>query len=165
MHFCPRTQCCRSWHTACLANANWFIKTPVDLPQRLESLDGDWTPSGATDGAKPGPKKKARVQSSLTPLPQENPYARIPPGLLAVARQPIARGGSLGIVGNVRSVARARKMLQNALKGIEGVPEDWEARLGKVHDVSTIGPSADMGKVKGKGKVFAYQCPQCGEPI
>ena len=131
----------------------------------MESLDHAWTPS-AVDGTKPSPKKKARVQASSA-LPQADPYAGVPAGLLAVARQPIARGGPLGIVGNVRSVVRARKMLQNALNGVEDIPDDWEGRIGKVYDASMTGPPGGKGKGKGKraGKALAYQCPQCGEPI
>lgn len=133
----------------------------------MESLDSDWSPSAAEDGTEPRPKKKARVETSV--LPPADPYAAIPAGLVAVARQPIARGGSLGIVGNVRSVVRARKMLQNALRGVERISDDWKDRIGKVYDASGIEPAEekmDKGKKgKGRAKMLAYQCPQCGEPI
>jgi hypothetical protein len=122
----------------------------------MESLDGKYI---SRDAPKSSPKKKARATTASTLDPS---YARIPTELLAVAQQPVARGGALGVVGNVRSVVRARTMVQNALKGIEDIPEDWIERLGTVYDVTGTGPAADM---KDKQRALSYQCPQCGEPI
>ena len=159
MHFCPRSGCRRSWHAPCLAKANWLIKSEEDLPQRMESLDGKYA---SADALKSSPKKKARSTKSKDGSVLNDPYARMPTELLAVARQPIARGGPLGLVGNVRSVVRARTMVQKALKGVEDIPESWEEMLGNVYDASKIGPAAET---KGKSPAIAYQCPQCGEPI
>lgn len=122
----------------------------------MESLDGKYV---SRDAPKTSPKKKPR--SARAPALDPS-YARIPKELLAVARQPIVRGGVLGVVGNVRSVVRARTMVQNVLKGIEGIPENWEEKLGKVYDVSGTGPTADP---KRKQPALSYQCPRCGEPI
>lgn len=156
MHFCLRPGCRRSWHAPCLAKANWLIQSVQDLPQRMESLDGTYA-SSDTSGA--SPKKKARLTE---PNELTNLYAQIPTELLVVARQPISRGGALGVVGNVCSVFRARTMVQNALRSVEEIPDNWEEKLGHVYDVSGIGPVA---QTKGKRPALAFQCPQCGEPI
>ncbi|KAF8581058.1 hypothetical protein K439DRAFT_255742 [Ramaria rubella] len=160
MHFCPRTGCLRAWHASCLANANWFFKSPVNFLQRMESLETSSLPS------EPSPKKKVRIKKTQAAQAIEalaDSYAQIPADLLAIARQPIVRGRSLGIVGNVRSVVRARKMLQNALKGAESIPEDWLGALGTVYDADVIAPPPT--KAKKKGVPLAYECPRCGEPI
>ncbi|KAF8518484.1 hypothetical protein JB92DRAFT_2902684 [Gautieria morchelliformis] len=159
VHFCPRPGCRRSWHAPCLAKTNWLIKSEENFSQRMVSLDRDYV---SPDAPKSNPKKKARPAKSKEASVLNDPYARMPTELLAVAQQPIARGGVLGLVGNVRSVFKARSMVQNALKGIEDIPEDWEARLGKVFDVSGIGPAATK---HGTRSAVSYQCPKCGEPI
>jgi len=116
----------------------------------------------STADTKPVPKKKARTKA-VPPRNKPDPYANIPAGLLAVARQPIARGGyDLGVVGNVRSVTRARRMVQDALAGVSDIPDDWAETLGTVFDASLLGPSDE---VKRKAKALSYQCPSCGEPI
>lgn len=157
MHFCPRPGCLRSWHAPCLVKANWLIKSGTDFPQRMESLDREYT---RADRPKSRARKKARLSKPEDSV-ISNSYGRMPTELLAVARQPIVRGGALGMVGNVRSVVRARTMVQKALKSTEDIPENWADLLGKVYDVSKLGPA----KTKGARLVFAYQCPRCGEPI
>ncbi|KIJ51050.1 hypothetical protein M422DRAFT_44246 [Sphaerobolus stellatus SS14] len=163
MHFCPRPNCQKAWHIQCLEKNSWFIKSPENFEQRTESLD-HYISSGATPSPK---KKKARTKSkplstTATTPAESDAYSHIPAALLAVARQPIARGGKLGIVGNVRSVTRARKMVQDALAGAADIPDDWAEKLGKVFDANLLGPSDET---KQKTKALSYQCPSCGEPI
>lgn len=103
-------------------------------------------------------RKRARLNRESR---DGNPYERIPKELLDIARQPIIRGRSMGVVGNICSVTRARKLLRAAMRDGEQVPEDWKDSLGVIYSVADL-KAVNTFQAK---KVLAYACPKCGEPI
>jgi len=79
----------------------------------------------------------------------------LPPDLVKVAQQPIVKGGKAGVVGNVRAVVRARRMIYRAITDTSSVPDDWDRAI----DVSrTLTLSA--GK-----RIPALVCPKCQSSI
>jgi hypothetical protein len=87
-------------------------------------------------------------------LPVPKLLAALPPELVSIAQQPIVKGhGAGGVVGNVRAVTAARRMVYRAISGEGFVPYDWQQRvagpaLGR--DISAFPP---------------LLCPQCQGPI
>jgi hypothetical protein len=100
------------------------------------------------------PTKKSRVTlPSASPEPEEL-LSSFPSDLVKVAEQPIVKGGSAGIVGNVTYVVNARRLVYDALE--EGrVPEDWE----DIVDVQRA-----VVNIRGK-EIPALVCPDCQGPI
>lgn len=156
IHFCPRTTCLQGWHDHCLERNNWYIKTLENFEQRIESMGGEFNIDMQVDQS--SSRKRARLNRESR---DGNPYERIPKELLDIARQPIIRGRSMGVVGNICSVTRARKLLRAAMRDGEQVPEDWKDSLGVIYSVADL-KAVNTFQAK---KVLAYACPKCGEPI
>jgi hypothetical protein len=101
-------------------------------------------------------KTKNRVTlPSASPEPEEL-LSVIPADLVKVAEQPIIKGGSAGIVGNVTYVVNARRLVYEALT--EGrVPTNWV-------DIVDVAKGV-VKTVGGKRKIPALLCPDCQGPI
>jgi hypothetical protein len=55
----------------------------------------------------------------------------IPTSLLNIAQQPIVKGfGVTSVVGNVRPVVEAQRMIYKALGGLTPIPDSWEEEIG-----------------------------------
>lgn len=156
IHFCPRITCLQGWHDHCLERNNWYIKTLENFEQRIESMGGEFNIDMQADQS--SSRKRARLNRESH---NTNPYERIPKELLDIARQPIIRGRSMGVVGNVCSVTRARKLLRAAMRDGQQVPEDWKSSLGVIYSVADL-KAVNTFQAK---KALAYACPKCGEPI
>lgn len=81
---------------------------------------------------------------------------------MTVAQQPIIKGGHAGVVGNVRWVVNARRMLYNALAMYGGnvvpVPDDW------AEDVD-VEKAVKHSIRNGKKRIPALMCPECHGPV
>jgi len=91
---------------------------------------------------------------SASPEPEQL-LSSLPTDLVKVAEQPIVKGGSAGIVGNVTYVVNARRFVYEALSQ-GSVSEDWD----KIVDVER-----GIVKVSGKKEIPAFVCPGCQGPI
>ncbi|KDQ56822.1 hypothetical protein JAAARDRAFT_158053 [Jaapia argillacea MUCL 33604] len=164
MHFCPRPSCRASYHRECLLKAKW-VETSTsgrDLRLLCSNPDSDDTFEMRTLG----PRRK-RVKLDLvagsTYAPSgdrslEEALDYLPTGLVKIAQLPIMKGvEGGGLVGNVRSVVAARRMVYEALMSVSGplaVPSNWEERV----DLSEV-PSSR--RAKQLSKIPLFRCPQC----
>lgn len=122
----------------------------------MESMGGDFNID--IQAAQPSPRKRARSNRDFS---STDPYEKVPQELLEIARQPVIRGRGMGVVGNVCSVTRARKLIRVAIQDGEQILNDWKSSLGVVYSMADLkAASAPQAK-----KVLAYACPKCGEPI
>jgi hypothetical protein len=159
MHFCPRPSCRRFYHQKCLG---WPSKDASEHHLHLlaSSPDSDKTivlESLVTTLEPPRKKRRGRPSKSekqdTAIRTVEGVLENLPSDLLLVAQQPLVRGGTFregGVTGNVRAVARARRMVYEALRGTP-LPEAWEDEVDVDRAVYTKKP----------GKASAYLCPQC----
>ncbi|GJJ08660.1 hypothetical protein Clacol_002879 [Clathrus columnatus] len=123
---------------------------------RMESLDGEFNIDLQLDQRSPRKKARRHQESQNTDL-----YEKIPKDLLEIARQPIIRGRSMGVVGNVCSVTRARKLISAVMRDGEEIPENWKSSLGLIYGANDV-RAANIVNAK---KALGYACPKCGEPI
>ncbi|KAJ7216427.1 hypothetical protein GGX14DRAFT_518118 [Mycena pura] len=99
MHWCPRLQCCRGYHRGCLIdNACHGVSASRDAVIRARLAN-----TADTDTLFVLPD--TRTMSSV-----------IPAQLMHLAAQPIMRGGTHGVAGNVAAVVRARRVVHIALQ-------------------------------------------------
>lgn len=162
MHFCPRPSCLKSYHRSCLVKASYVDNSDFAcLPTRLLASSPDTDEPFEFPEAEPLPKRtRLKADSNRfkrLPDPEEL-LSSLPADLVTVAQQPIVKGGNTGIIGNIRSVVNARRMLYAALAIYGGsiipVPDDWEESI-----------DIERAVVKRKKKIPALICPDCQGPI
>lgn len=169
MHFCPRPNCRKSYHRRCLVKASYVdTSDEANLPIRLLASSPDSDEPFEIPTYEPPRKKQKQIHRghvhptanktrvtlpSASPEPEEL-LSSLPADLVNAAEQPIIKGGSAGIVGNVTDVVKARRLVYDALN--EGsLPEDWA----DIVDVDSA-----VLKVDGK-KIPALLCPACQGPV
>jgi hypothetical protein len=145
MNFCPRPACRRSYHRTCLVKARYVDNDTETRDHRLltSSPDTDdiFELSSLSD------------DRSMTPPPLDELLSTLPADLVKVAQQPIIKGiNSGGVVGNVKSVVTARKMIYEALKTDSSIPFNW------ADDLETIPASLTRN-------LPALLCPKCHGPV
>ena len=122
MHFCPRPDCLRWYHAACLSSRD---RTPSDTHAYLLALP----PSAPSSSSSPKKtKKEAAAAASYAP----DRLAKVPVALLSLVARPITRGSpGSGIVGNAEQTLRAREVLKVFCEGKEeGVAKGWRTQCG-----------------------------------
>ncbi|KZT28278.1 hypothetical protein NEOLEDRAFT_909545 [Neolentinus lepideus HHB14362 ss-1] len=139
MHLCPRPSCRRWYHRVCLVNQGCVENntTKRGREDRLLALSPDSDesfPLAAYKNPVPVPAH-SRGKCTVTSkgrgkgksIVHVTPLETLPEELVEIARLPIIKGAKAGgIVGNVRGVVAARRMVYAALEGRELVPEEWE---------------------------------------
>jgi hypothetical protein len=166
MHFCPRPNCRKSYHRQCLVKSYIDTSNTANLPTRLLASSPDTDEPFEFPSYEPPRKKQKQIMrkgvennKSRVTLPSASPepeelLSSFPADLVKAAEQPIIKGGSAGIAGNVTYVVNARRLVYGAI--MEGsVPEDWE----EIVDVQKA-----VVKVNAK-KIPALVCPNCQGPI
>jgi hypothetical protein len=145
MHFCPRPACRRSYHRRCLVKSRNRDKDVDTRDLRLLAASPDTDEifdlaSLSDDG-------------SATPPPIDELLSTLPVDLVDLARQAIIKGvDSGGVVGNVKPVIKARRMIYEALKTGGSVPVDWANGIGMI----PASPPRDLP---------ALVCPKCRGPV
>ncbi|KAF8065269.1 hypothetical protein FPV67DRAFT_1696385 [Lyophyllum atratum] len=196
MHFCPRPACRRWYHASCLVGAGYRdgdgdaeggkagrgrrllgMSPDVDGEGGLEEMGGGEGGKGRGRGGRKGERGRGGGGGEPDPDQDANSNAdssstllsTLPPDLLLIASQPIVRGAAFpagGVSGNVGGVVRARRMVYNALRGGEEVPEDREGVLGVgVGEAVVEGKGKGKKRVKPRESVAALLCPECGGAI
>lgn len=130
MHFCPRPSCRKAYHRDCLAENNCVETSPRGREDRLlaSSPDSDEPFPLASYQASPGKRKRGGGKGKEAV--RSSPLDALPEELLRVARLPITKGVRAGgLVGNVRSVVTARRLVYAALENHGILPEDWEDQI------------------------------------
>ncbi|KAJ7735662.1 hypothetical protein DFH07DRAFT_967127 [Mycena maculata] len=98
MHWCPRPDCRRAYHTACLLNNEHILLVrnshDVVCLRLASSADAD---------------EPVKIPEGATML-------QLATELVALAAQPIVRGGAHGVVGNVAVIVRARRVVHAAIQ-------------------------------------------------
>ena len=130
MHFCPRVNCRQWYHGNCL-NDNGHISE--------KSLD-------------------ERAQELLD-IPQARIHS-VPPKLLRLACEPIIRGHTHGIVGNVKAVCEAREWAQ-----LCAATPLSENRSGLVLNGITLDRWLDSLEGNEVEEELIYICPVCKTPV
>lgn len=156
MHFCPRPACRRSYHRQCLANNNKYRDRDLetrDLRLLASSPDTDevfdlftlFSRSPEYDG------------TGHQPISPSGLLLRFPSDLVLIAKQPIVKGvNSGGVVGNVRTIVNARRMIYEAIESATPVPGNWSCEM----DVDTSLPQKG-----GTDNIPALLCPKCRGPV
>ncbi|KAG1721463.1 hypothetical protein EDB19DRAFT_1772800 [Suillus lakei] len=148
MHFCPRPACCIAYHQGCLqkptqrpnaaARARMFIECWPDTDEKLSIED--------LVGSQPCRKRRKGHKSSIS-----DPLEQFPEELVRVAQQQIMKGRQAGgVVGNVRAVVAARRLIYRGLLDGSALPTDWKD---KVDVKKAIPPQRKSSPV--------FECPQC----
>ncbi|KAF7332619.1 hypothetical protein MKEN_00144700 [Mycena kentingensis (nom. inval.)] len=154
-HWCPAPDCRRGWHRKCLLgqnNVNGETTAHQLAYARIANVDSE-------SKENPGPPALPPIEK-LTML--------VPPDLLLLAAQPIVRGGSYGVVGNVAIVLHARRFVHTALISDTDLELDrWllDSTFNKWEDtiMENLGLGADCA---GAGLTsLALQCPNCSKSI
>lgn len=147
MHFCPRPTCRVAFHQECL---RLLARTESNTTAGVRHLLECW----------PDTDKKVTVESLVrrqrgSGYSTSDPLDEFPAELLMIAQQQILKGVKAGgVVGNVKPVVAARKLIYKTL--LEGVPfpDDWMSQI----DVDTaIFPQEEGFPV--------FLCPLCKSPI
>ncbi|KAG0703547.1 hypothetical protein DFH29DRAFT_436230 [Suillus ampliporus] len=148
MHFCPRPSCRVAFHQGCLvppeyksnkaARARAFIECWPDTDEKLfveELVD-----------SRPCRKRRKGSETSIS-----NPLEEFPKELVKAAQQQIVKGVQAGgVVGNVREVVAARRLIYNSLLDGSTLPTDWRDWV----DVEAAIPPT-------KKSLPVFVCPQC----
>jgi len=157
MHFCPRPSCRRFYHQKCLSSSSHPVHLLASSPDSdstviLEDLIATSEPPKKRPRGRPS-KSQAQDDQIAAVRRAEHFLGTLPPDLVLVAQQPIVRGaafGAGGVVGNVRMVVQARRMVYEALQGTS-LSEGWVEELGVRRAVF----------MKKPGKMPVFECPQC----
>jgi hypothetical protein len=142
MHFCPRPSCRAAYHQECLTrltklDARKFIESWPDTTEKISIED--------LAGSRPRRKRRKGPESSIP-----DPLEQFPKALVKAAQQQIVKGFQAGgVVGNVKSVVAARRLIYCSLLEGSPLPTDWEDKI----DVEAIPPER-------KG-TLVFQCPYC----
>ncbi|OAX37132.1 hypothetical protein K503DRAFT_251758 [Rhizopogon vinicolor AM-OR11-026] len=147
MHFCPRPTCCLAFHQECLL---MYKQHESNTAARARRLLECW----------PDTDKKLSVETLIrrgkgSGYSMSDPLKEFPEELLQTAQQQIVKGVQAGgVVGNVKSVVAARRLIYKTL--IEGsiLPVDWMSQV----DVDTVVHLQDKG-------FPVYLCPECRSAI
>ncbi|KAG1737550.1 uncharacterized protein EDB91DRAFT_482925 [Suillus paluster] len=152
MHFCPRPACRIAFHQECLvlpvpklnksARFRKFIESWPDTDEKLsveELVD-----------SRSCRKRRKGLESSIS-----DPLEEFPEELVKAAQQQIVKGFQAGgVVGNVREVVAARRLIYNSLLDGSTLPADWKD---KVDVEAAIPPN--------KRNFPVFLCPLCESPI
>lgn len=172
MHFCPRPSCRRFYHRACLVQDDSISKNASgDRDLQLLTCWPDTDEALTLGELAPAPrspiKKRRKSNDKDTTVQQrtdEDILASLPPNLVKIASQPIVRGAAFvkgGIVGNMKAVVKARRIVYEAVRdGIE-VADDWSQEVGKVSN-AVVDPGILGAGGRGKKIVLiTLLCPNC----
>ncbi|KAJ7177808.1 hypothetical protein C8R46DRAFT_1075008 [Mycena filopes] len=120
MHWCPRPSCRRGYHRECLIeNAYQVLRKG-----RYNLVCARLSSSPDTD--------------EPVVIPTEDNIRRVPEQLVALAAQPMVRGGRHGVAGNVAIVVRARRVVYRALfilardQSVSGSNSDSDSESSKI---------------------------------
>ncbi|KAJ7625537.1 hypothetical protein FB45DRAFT_921689 [Roridomyces roridus] len=135
MHWCPRPNCRRAYHDACLRNGEHYMA--LDPPPRWRSKVLN-------------PIIHRRLASSADT--EDNVIipcrpSRIPTDLLRLAAQPIVRGGPRGVAGNVAMVVRARRVVLLAIQELDR-PKQIDSDDGDSTDSEQSGSESDPSDIR-----------------
>ncbi|TFK52994.1 hypothetical protein OE88DRAFT_1724729 [Heliocybe sulcata] len=167
MHLCPHPSCRRWYHRTCLV-IRGSIESKVTKREREDSLlssspDSDEPfPVAAYQHPVPMPSpKKGRGpgtgRGKGKSIVHVSPLATLPEDLLETARLPIVKGAKVGgLVGNVRGVVAARRIVYAALEGREPVPKGWREKV--IDGCKAIREEAAYGW---EDEAPPLKCPQC----
>jgi hypothetical protein len=162
MHFCPRPRCRSAYHRECLLEAGHTEPDSPDRDLRLLACSPD-TNSDPPTTAEPPLKKRSRGRpakhgvSFMATL--SNLISTVPRELVELAQQPIMKGGKDGsIVGNVKSVIRARRMIYGVIGGTASLSSDWKTL------VDATATSSVRRRTR-KEAIPPLVCPKCKGPI
>jgi hypothetical protein len=173
MHICPRPSCRRAFHRDCLIAALSVepAKSKHDRHLRLitTSPDDDTvftlsdlvpTPSAPVTKTR---KKKTDVPDP-TPKTSEEILASLPIALIQIAQQQIVRGvfGG-GLVGNVKAVTTARRLVYEAVQE-ENLRDDWEEIIASAGPMSNTGGVVRKKAKKGE-EWDMLVCTNCKGPV
>jgi len=128
MHFCPRPACCLAFHPECLVTLETCIhkesNTAYDAWKFLESWPDTDEKLSVEDLTIDSPPCRKRRKGSETSI--SDPLKDFPEELVQAAQQPIVKGmGAGGVVGNVKAVVAARRLIYNTLREGSTLPTDW----------------------------------------
>ncbi|CAK5263292.1 unnamed protein product [Mycena citricolor] len=127
MHMCPRPRCRRVYHQSCLLERQHYLEMTNPLARLLVSPDCN---EPVTLPAFSDRKRRAYLSAAWTDIPED---------LVLLASKPMVRGGAalpgLGITGNARDVAYARRTIYAALSDGHKVPERWEESVDLEHSL------------------------------
>jgi hypothetical protein len=131
MHFCARRGCRQAYHQQCLLRAGHmeFPSTDRDFRLLSSSPDSDADVSVTDLSAIQSQGGDQRGQPSEDPwmATLSEVISTLPPELSELASQPILKGGEGGsVVGNVKSVVAARRMVDNVVTGPPSLSEEWQ---------------------------------------
>jgi hypothetical protein len=138
MHFCSGLGCHQFYHLECLIKGN-FIE-PDDL--KLSRPHSMVTCSPDTDHTFILPDLFNAITTHPHTLDRSTMHLEddlnelltgfdILTPLLNISQQPIVKGfGFTGVVGNVRPVVEARRMIYKALGDLTPIPDSWEEEMG-----------------------------------
>ena len=159
MHFCPR--CFKAYHRHCLLEAA-SLDFDSNRKFRLISCSPATTanttyPIANLDDPKSSRKKRNRCGRTPSMANFRRLISAFPNELLELAKQSIVKGGKDGtIVGNIKSVIGARRMVCEAINGPATLPDDWR-RLLDLKPASKTCTEQDVPP--------PLLCPECGSPI
>ncbi|KAG9313767.1 hypothetical protein JVU11DRAFT_6126 [Chiua virens] len=155
LHFCPRPNCLKFYHQACLVKHGYVEKTRKH--RVLETWpDVDRTVPLEDFETHPGPPKKKQRRNHATPRKNINEsIAGLPEELLKAANQQIIRGAQgSGVVGNTTPVCAARRLIWKTLNEGGVLSDDWEKHI----DISGASVETDE-------QLPNCTCPSCYSPI
>lgn len=145
MHFCPRPMCRLAFHQGCLQTCKQKESNTSAWNLRLLEC---W----------PDTDRKLSVHILIrrqkgSGYSASDPLKDFPEELVKAAQQQIVKGVQAGgVVGNVKAVVAARRLIYKALLDGSTLPTDWMDQV----DVDTAIPTEEFP---------GFMCPQCKSPI
>lgn len=170
MHVCPRPSCRKAYHRECLINSNSVEspKTKSDRHLRLITTSPDddeiFTLTDLVPTPAPPTTKSKKAPNIPPPKASDELLATLPTALVCIAQQQIVRGvfGG-GLVGNVKAVTVARRLIYEAIQ--EGfLRGDWEEVIADAGPMTNTGGNVAKKAKKGANWDMLV-CTKCKGPV
>jgi hypothetical protein len=174
MYMCPRPDCRRFYHGACLIEYGHWTRATHPLLRLLCSPDINELPFLPPCRSKRSRQKKTDSDTCVSdpvrflsdaiaalspPLPED---------LLLLAAQPIVRGAALpdlSFTGNSRAVVSARRAVYAAVNKAVAFPPEWAKDVDVDVEAALVDTLLPALKLEDTGEALMLMCPNCSGPI